>query len=165
MQFVAAAAPRVVEVLPAAHVKHVFLDTAPTFAEYVPGAQLVHPACPGFSEYFPALHGVHVEEAATDDSPAAQGLQTSGCVAALSVLYWPGKQAADCCNERNPVSFLYLPGGNAKHLPWAEVVVLPIVSVWYPARHVQCATPGPEVNWTMQADATVVGAQLTYPAL
>jgi len=128
MQFVAAVAPMVPEVLPAAHVKHVFLDTAPTFAEYVPAAQLVHPGCPGFSEYFPAVHGVHVAEAMTEDSPAAQSLQPS-CVAALWVPNWPALQAPVCINWQNPCSDLNLPGGNAMHVPWTEVNDIPIVCV------------------------------------
>jgi hypothetical protein len=83
MQTVSAVAPAVLEVLPAEHVVHVVLDTAPEWVENVPGAQLVHPRCPATSENFPAVQAVHVAEPMMDELPTVQGMQTSALVAAV----------------------------------------------------------------------------------
>jgi hypothetical protein len=115
----------------AGHVKQLVTAEAPVEAEYLPAAQLVHPALPLVSLYVPAPHGTHgppsgpecpaLHVHAKDEVLIAGELEFRGHTPQLDADEAP--TVLECVPDPQleqsalPLAILYVPATHAEHVP------------------------------------------------
>jgi hypothetical protein len=115
----------------AGHVKQLVTAEAPVEAEYLPAAQLVHPALPLVSLYVPATHGEHgppsgpeypaLHVHAKDEELIAGELEFRGHTPQLDAAEAP--TVLECVPDPQlvhaalPLAILYVPATHAEHVP------------------------------------------------